>query len=334
MPIPTIAGNIFLTYQVKQVNARNNVLIGKLPAFKGTVLVQVAKIKYGARRGPAWIVGRGVSILLISGLAGATLTRFAPGFGVDERALDPRLSPRSLEAIHREHAAEQNPLTFYVHFLGGVLHGNVGRSVVFARPVGPLIRERASQTFHTVMAGLGYGWSAAVLLAAAAAVARRPVPILAAMAVSGSLMSIPSAVLATVCLVWRLSPAIAIGAVVFPRIFPNAYEELRASLAAPHVVTARARGLPATRLFLFHVVPSALMPLVALGGVSVTLAFGAAIPVEALADSPGLGQLAWQAALGRDLAVLVTLTLLLTAITVSANVIADLVLVRLERHAA
>jgi peptide/nickel transport system permease protein len=135
-------------------------------------------------------------------------------------------------------------------------------------------------------------------------------------------------------LVWRLSPAIAIGAVVFPRIFPNVYEQLRASLAAPHVVTARARGLPTARLFLFHVLPSALMPLIALGGVSVTLAFGASIPVEALADSPGLGQLAWQAALGRDLAVLVSLTLLLTAITVSANVIADLVLVRLERHAA
>jgi peptide/nickel transport system permease protein len=154
------------------------------------------------------------------------------------------------------------------------------------------------------------------------------------MTVSGSLLSIPSAVLATVCLLLRLSPAIAIAAVVFPRIFPNAYELLRESLAAPHVVTARARGLPATRLFFFHVVPSALMPLIALGGVSVTLAFGAAIPVEALADSPGIGQLAWQAALGRDLPVLVTVTLLLTAITVVANVLADLVLARLGRHAA
>jgi peptide/nickel transport system permease protein len=74
------------------------------------------------------------------------------------------------------------------------------------------------------------------------------------------------------------------------------------------------------------------MPLVALGGVSITLAFGASIPIEALADSPGLGQLAWQAALGRDLSVLVTITLLLTAITVVANVLADLTLTRLARH--
>jgi peptide/nickel transport system permease protein len=296
-------------------------------------LIQISELKHGTRRSPAWIVCRGIVILLISGLAGATLARFAPGFGIDERTLDPRLSAHSLETIEREHAAERNPLTFYVHFLAGMLRGDAGHSVVFAQPVGLLIGERAPRTFRTVMAGLGYGWSAAVLLAIVAALSRRAATVLAAMAVSGSLLSIPSAVLAAICLLWRLSPAIAIGAVVFPRIFPNAYEQLRASLTAPHVVTARARGLPATRLFLFHVVPSTLMPLVALAGVSVTLAFGASIPVEALADSPGIGQLAWQAALGRDLPVLVSVTLLLTAITVAANVLADLVLARLGRHA-
>jgi peptide/nickel transport system permease protein len=271
---------------------------------------------------------------LIAGLVGATIVRFAPGFALDERALDPRLSAHSLAAIEREHAPERNPLTFYIRFLRGLLHGDAGHSVVFAQPVWPLISERASLTFHTVLGGLGYGWSAAVLLATAATLSRRTATVLAAMTVSGSLLSIPSAVVATVCLLWRLSPSIAIAAVVFPRIFPNAYELLRESLAAPHVVTARARGLPGTRLFFFHVVPSTLMPLVALAGVSITLAFGASIPVEALADSPGIGQLAWRAALGRDLPVLVSITLLLTAITVVVNVVADLILARLGRQSA
>jgi len=184
------------------------------------------------------------------------------------------------------------------------------------------------------MAGLGFGWSAAVLLAVVATLSRRVVTVVPVMALSGSLLSIPSAVLAAVSLLLRLSPAVTIAAVLFPRIFPNAYELLRASLTAPHVVMARARGLPPARLFLFHVVPSALMPLVALGGVSVTLASGASIPIEALADSPGVGQLAWQAALGRDLPVLVSVTLLLTAITVAVNVLADLLVARLGRHLA
>jgi peptide/nickel transport system permease protein len=74
------------------------------------------------------------------------------------------------------------------------------------------------------------------------------------------------------------------------------------------------------------------MPLVALAGVSVTLAFGASIPIEALSDSPGIGQLAWRAALGRDLPVLVTVTLLLTVVTVVANIIADIAMARAGSH--
>jgi peptide/nickel transport system permease protein len=295
-------------------------------------LPEISELNSRKRRSAAWILCRGAVILLISGLAGATLVRLAPGFGLDERSLDTRLSADSVRAIQREHLSERNPLTFYVRFLSGLFRGDAGHSAVFAQPVGSLIRERAPRTLETVLAGLAYGWSAAILLATVAAVSGRATAVLPVMAVSGSLLSIPSAVLATICLLLRLSPAFAIAAVVFPRVFPNAYEQLRTSLAAPYVLTARARGLPAPRLFLFHVVPSALMPLVALGGVSITLAFGASIPIEALSDSPGLGQLAWQAALGRDLTVLVTITLLLTAITVVANVLADLTLTRLARH--
>ena len=91
--------------------------------------------------------------------------------------------------------------------------------------------------------GLTLGWCAAVFCAVAAALSRRASTGLAAMALSGTLLSIPAAVLATLCLLLRLSPAIAIAAVVFPRIFPYAWQQLRAGLAAPHVVMARSRGL-------------------------------------------------------------------------------------------
>jgi len=46
----------------------------------------------------------------------------------------------------------------------------------------------------------------------------------------------------------------------------------------------------------------------------VSAAFAAAIPVEVLCDSPGLGQLAWQAALKRDLPLLINITLLVSVL--------------------
>jgi peptide/nickel transport system permease protein len=58
-----------------------------------------------------------------------------------------------------------------------------------------------------------------------------------------------------------------------------------------------------------------------LGGISVNFALGASVPIEVLCDQPGIGQLAWQAALGRDLPVLVALTWIAATITLIANMV-------------
>ena len=217
-------------------------------------------------------------------------------------------------------------------FLAGLLRGDAGKSLVFAKPVAELIRERLPATIGPVLIGLAVAWGAALVCAAVAVLHRRAASSVAAMALSGTLLSIPSALLAIACLLLRAQPAIAIAAVVFPRIFPYAYQQFRSNLAAPHVVMAQGRGLSQFRLFVFHLALPALMPLVALAGVSVTMACGASIPVEAVADVPGIGQLAWRAALGRDLPVLVAVTLMLTLVTVVANLAADLALARLSRR--
>jgi peptide/nickel transport system permease protein len=295
------------------------------------------KIKKGgtkamlSRRSPLWILLRAVTLIVMSGLAATILIRLAPGFGLSEQALDPRLESRTLQLLEREHEGERNPFVYYFNFLTRLMTGNADRSVVFGQPVATLIAERAPRTVQTVTAGLALGWIAALLCAAAAAPSRRACTVLGSIVLSGSLLSVPSAVLATFCLLLELPPAIPIAAVIFPRVFPYAYEQLRDGLAKPHVLMARSRGLSEARVFLFHAVPTAVMPLLALAGVSVSLAFGASIPIEALADSPGLGQLAWRAALGRDLAVLVTITFLLTAATISANALADFAIQRFGR---
>src|SRR5258708_3531068 len=140
----------------------------------------------------------GIGILILSGLGGATLVRLAPGFGIEEQALDARLSAETREALEGRHAGERNPLVYYAHFLAGLVHGDAGRSVVFGQPVRDLIRDRAATTMAAVAAGLAVGWCAAVLLGLAVALSRSAMAILPAFAVSGSLLSVPSAVLAMI----------------------------------------------------------------------------------------------------------------------------------------
>jgi len=67
------------------------------------------------------------------------------------------------------------------------------------------------------------------------------------------------------------------------------------------------------------VLPISLPQTLALAAVSVNLALSAAIPIEALCDVPGVGQLAWQAALGRDLVLLVNLTVVVALVTLITN---------------
>jgi peptide/nickel transport system permease protein len=120
----------------------------------------------------------------------------------------------------------------------------------------------------------------------------------------------------------------AIALVVFPHVYRYAKNLLVATSQAPHVLAAQAKGLSASRVLFAHVVTPALPQLAALAGISVSLAFGASIPIEVICDTPGVGQLAWKAALDRDLPLLVNITVLVTVMTLVVNACADLALSR------
>jgi peptide/nickel transport system permease protein len=278
------------------------------------------------------VSARIIVVIICAGIIGATLIRFAPGFFSDERSLDYRFAPETLEAIRQERAGSGNPVLFYIDFLTQVARGDLGHSMVSGQPVRSLIGRRLPVTLTTVAWGLSVGWTTALLGAAVAALSRRRIPSIGLAFLSGSLLCIPAAVLATLCILLELPPAAAIAAIIFPQVYAHAFAEIRAARDAGHVLAARARGVRPLRRFAFHVSSSAAWPIIALAGVTTTVAFGAAIPVEALTDSPGIGQLAWRAALGRDLPVLVSITLLLAAATTVANGAAELSLFCLRRR--
>ncbi len=263
-------------------------------------------------------------LLLAAGLAAATLVRFAPGFGVDDRELDARLSEESLAAIRASRAEHSGLLDFYARYLGGLLRGDFGDSHALNRPIRELIAERAPVTLRSVGVGLAGGWVAGLALAVVSVLVRRPWCDLMATLFSGAFLCLPAAVLALLFLFLGAPPQWAIALVVFPRVFRYAQNLLADTYRLPHVVMAAAKGLSKSRILAAHVMPSAGPQLLALGGVSLSIAFGSAIPIEAICDSPGIGQLAWQAAQGRDLPLLVTLTLLVMLATVIANALADL----------
>ena len=268
--------------------------------------------------------------IMLGGLIAATLVRNAPGFGVDEREFDARYSQESIRRIRQEteHAGE-SALSYYLRYLAGALHGDLGISATFHRPVAALIAERFPETARSLVAGLMCGWTLGILSALVAAAVARPAFDMFTGAIAAFFLCLPSSVLAlTMVLVGRLDGRAAVAGVIALVIFPRVFRYARAILGrvacAPHVLMARAKGVGPVRLVYAHVLRPATPAVLALLGVSVSVAFGAAIPIEVLCDSPGLGQLAWQAALKRDLPVLVDITLLVAVLAGISGMAAEI----------
>lgn len=259
------------------------------------------------------------ALVVVGGLLCATMVRFAPGFGVDERELDPRLSESSREAIRNQHQVGGSILAYYGGYLSGMLRGDFGNSAFLERPVGELLRERAPTTLTSVTLGLLAAWLGASALALVTI--RFPNWVLdsSATAFTGLLIALPIAVVALLCIFLRLPVFVGIALVTLPKLFRYQQNILAHASAQPFVLAAEARGVSPTRILFRHIVPVCWHPLAALLGVSASMALGAAIPLEAFSDSPGLGQLAWQAALNRDLPLLTSITLFVTMLTVALN---------------
>jgi peptide/nickel transport system permease protein len=274
------------------------------------------------------IAGHAVSLIatvFLGGLLSATLVRLAPGFDADEQELDPHLNAQSVEALREGRRHDHNIIRFYFAYMDRALHGDLGTSLALGQPVRTLLRDRVPLTLRLLALGLAMSWLAALTLALSAAWLRVSSYDLLTTLVSGTFLCIPAAVLALLSVLWNMPGSLAIALIVFPHIFRYTRNVLWKSYSLPHIVMARAKGLGEARILFWHVVPGVARQLLAVAGVSVSMAVGAAIPVEALCGLPGVGQLAWQAAMARDLPLLVNITILVTIVTLLANSGADVI---------
>ena len=265
---------------------------------------------------------------LVGGLLGATLVRLGPGFGVDEREFDARLNAQSQQAIRAERARDNNIALFYGRYLSGLVQGDLGFSRSLNRPVSELLKERLPLTLGSLAYGVVGGMSIGLVLALASVWWHAPGSDLVPAVLSGLSLALPAALIALVFLWMGAGGRWAIALVVFPHVYRYAKNLLVAAYHAPHVLAAEAKGLSPARVLFAHVFTPAAPQLAAVAGISVSLAFGASIPIEVICDTPGVGQLAWKAALDRDLPLLVNITVLVTLTTLVVNACADVALAR------
>lgn len=269
-----------------------------------------------------------VLTVLLGGFLTATLARYAPGFGSDEEQLDSRRSAESLRRIRDRKMADADVVSFYLRSLSDYLRGDLGVSRSLDRPVRELLAERLRPTGVALATGLLGAWALGLGLAILSIFGKSLLTQAGVSAVSTLLQCLPAAAVALVLFVaggrGPILGGAAVAVILSPKIASYAGGMLRQAYASSHVLVARARGLSRIRVFLWHAVPVSLPSLLSFAGVSVSLALSASIPMEVVLDTPGIGQLAWQAALARDMGLLVALTIVFSLAIVSANTVSDL----------
>jgi len=120
-------------------------------------------------------------------------------------------------------------------------------------------------------------------------------------------------------------PAIALGLLGggwYARVTRSSVIEV---LRQDFIRTARAKGLDRWRIVSVHILPNAVLPIIAMVGIDIGYFMGSIVVVESVFGWPGIGQLTWQAIQQIDIPIIMGVTLLSACAIILGNLLADLV---------
>jgi len=268
-----------------------------------------------------WLA-RTLAIVLLVIVGSTVLVRFAPGYLSDAREMDSRYG----DAVRAELSVEAARSGTLTHLLSaelqGWMRGDGGVSREYGVPVSELIVPRLAVTGELTLRAIVMAWSLALLASLFSSAARRPS--LLWQAPAALLLAVPTAALATLCLLaGKGGPVLVMALLLSARDFKFLHYALRKAWSDPHLLQARAQGVKAHRLVLGFILPSIRPQLSALASLSIVTALSALVPVEVIFNVPGLGQLAWNAALNRDLPVLLSATIIMALAVTLAGLASD-----------
>ncbi|GAB0113736.1 ABC transporter permease [Acidisoma sp. C75] len=262
--------------------------------------------------------------------------------------LGPDARPDTLAALRHQLGLDQPVWLRYLQWIGGLLHGDFGRSTAYDAPIATLIGERLAVTLP--LAGLAMLLAVALALPLGLWAAARPGP------ADGGIMSatqlgvaIPDFWLALLLILlfavhlawfpaggfpgWGQAPGRAIGALILPamalalpqaailtRVVRGAMKEVT---ARDYLRTARAKGQGEGAILWRHALPNALIPITTLIGLQSSFLLAGTIIIETVFTLPGLGSLLFQAIGERDLILVQDLVLLFAAFVIIMNFLVD-----------
>ena len=258
-------------------------------------------------------------------------------------------SQNAVQALDHELGVDRPLITQYLGWVGGLLHGNLGKSYTYQAAVEPFVRAalinslKLAALAFVVVVPLGIIGGVIAALYNGRTVDRL-------ISVTGlSLSTVPEFVSGIVVIVvfgvtlkvlpvtaaagagaspgsqfrHLILPAIPLVIILFGYISRMARAGTIEALNSDYTRTAILKGLPRATVIRRHVLRNSLLPTITVVSVQVGYLIGGLVVIETLFSYPGIGQLTLLAANGHDLPTLEACVLLIAIVYSVANLVAD-----------
>jgi peptide/nickel transport system permease protein len=100
--------------------------------------------------------------------------------------------------------------------------------------------------------------------------------------------------------------------------------QMQEALNQEYIITARAKGLPESKVIYKHALRNAILPIITILGLSVPGLISGSVIFETIFAIPGVGQLLYQAAMARDINVIMAEVVIVSMLTLIGNLLADI----------
>ncbi|EIV92445.1 ABC transporter permease [Frankia sp. QA3] len=298
--------------------------------------------RYLARR-----VGQGIFVIWAAFTAAFIILYLLPGDPV-EMTLEANGShmdadPAAVAALRAEYGFDRSVPAQYGHALWRALHGDFGRSVPTGSPVTHLIADALPQTLALTVVAFTAALVFGGALAVAATYVQRPAWRQMLLSLPPLGVSIPGfwlGLLLLQLLSFRLGwlpatgnegvrslilPAVTLAVPTGAKIAQILAKSLQATWQQPFIDVARAKGMSRRHIQFRHALRHASLPALTLTGVTVGEMLAGAVIVETIFSRTGIGRLAQEAVLAKDIPLLEGLVVLSAVTFVLVNLAVDVI---------
>lgn len=304
-------------------------------------------------------------LVILAGLF--LLLQLAPGDTVD--ALMAQMGggdPATAEELRRYYGLDLPAAAQLTRYLWRLVQLDLGQSAIYGKPVATVIAERLPVTLLLMGASLSLAFLGGIVLGVLAArrIGQWPDTLISTLglmfyATPSFWFGLMGIVLFAIHLGWLpaggfeevgagytgltrildIARHLVLPTLTLALVFLATYLRImRASMlevmSLDYVRTARAKGLGETGVIVHHALRNALLPMVTLVGLQAGTMLGGSVVVESVFALPGLGRLAYESVVQRDLNTLLGIVFVSALLVITVNFVVDLIYGRLDPRIA